>query len=464
MIPVLCTLLSAVGLYFSLNLGEVWPLAWLAPIPVLGLAFSDTDWRIAGPACWAAYALGTLNILSAYAGALPTGVLVIGVLVPGAFFACSALGARFVARRLSPAVGALAFAASWTTGDFLASLGRNGTAVSPAYSQVGAPVLVQGASVFGLWIVTFLLGFVPAGIAMSLARRRVRPAVAALVLFVANAAFGFARIADAAPARSVRVGLGADDSLVLTGVRADATSALRVIHAYVEAARTLAAERAALIVFPEKVAVLAPGWRNEAIARLRETARAADATIVIGFDDRDGSRLNDAFMMPPDGAVPARYVKRHLVPGLEDAFAPGHASLILPDRTGVAICKDMDFQATLRGDAAAQPTLLAVPAWDFDADAWWHARLAIMRGVENGFAVARAASDGLLTLTDAYGRVLRRESTAQARMVTVVGDVPRGPGDTIYRHVGDVFAWASVALAVLLLGLAFAKRDECPST
>lgn len=187
MTAILCTLLSGICFYFSIALGGQWWLAWLAPIPVLWLAFGEGNWRIAGLVCWVAMALGTLNLLPAYAGELPTLMLAVAIAVPGLLFAASVLGGRFVARRISPLAGVLAFASLWTGWDFLVSLGRNGTAISPAYSQVGAPVLIQGASVLGLWLVTFLLGFVAAGIAMSIAKRRAALAVAAIVVFVHGA-------------------------------------------------------------------------------------------------------------------------------------------------------------------------------------------------------------------------------------------------------------------------------------
>jgi hypothetical protein len=39
MIVAFCIILSAIGFYLSLNHGDMWPLAWIAPIPVLWLAF-----------------------------------------------------------------------------------------------------------------------------------------------------------------------------------------------------------------------------------------------------------------------------------------------------------------------------------------------------------------------------------------------------------------------------------------
>jgi hypothetical protein len=68
-----CTLLTAAGFYFSIGLGEQWWLAWLAPVPVLWFAFSDTKgWQVF-LAEWAAYALGATSILKAYGGILPLG-------------------------------------------------------------------------------------------------------------------------------------------------------------------------------------------------------------------------------------------------------------------------------------------------------------------------------------------------------------------------------------------------------
>jgi len=42
----------------------------------------------------------------------------------------------------------------------------------------------------------------------------------------------------------------------------------------------------------------------------------------------------------------------------------------------------MDFPTLGRRYAALGVDALLVPAWDFDQDAWWHARMAILRGVE----------------------------------------------------------------------------------
>ena len=455
MTALLCALTSGAGFYLSTDLGTFWPLAWLAPIPVLWLAFGPArPWTVFF-AAWAAGAIGGFNLLPAYAGTLPTPVLALAIIGPGLLFAASVMGARFVARRLSPLAGMAAFAVLWTMFDYLASFGLNGTALSPAYSQVDMPFLIQGASVFGLWVVTFLIGVVSAGLAMGLATKRALFAVLAIALFATNAGFGAWRIVTAPKTPITHVGLGVDDALAAASFKADEKTALGAADAYADAARTLAAQGANLIVFPEKTAVLKPEWRGTVIAEFEAAAHVTQSTIVIGFDDRGAERQNNALIFFSNGAPPASYSKRRLVPGLESAFVPGTASFMLSNRTAVAICKDMDFPAMLRGDAALHPTLFAVPAWDFGKDRWWHARMAIMRGVENGFAVARSAKEGLLTLSDAYGRVVAEKQSEPGGMITLAGDLPRGPGATLYARIGDAFAWLCVGLALLLLASAF---------
>jgi apolipoprotein N-acyltransferase len=135
---------------------------------------------------------------------------------------------------------------------------------------------------------------------------------------------------------------------------------------------------------------------------------------------------------------------------------------MLANGIGLEICKDMDFHAMISSDeVATKPELLAVPAWDFTQDDWSHARVAILRSVENGVPMARTARDGLLLLNDRYGRIV-----AQARSVggftTLVGDLPldgRG-GMTIYDGSDDAFGWLCVVAAFAMLAASFARRGR----
>jgi apolipoprotein N-acyltransferase len=407
-------------------------------------------------AAYAAAALGATNLIVAYGGVFPWQTFAVIFTVPCLLFAAVVLGARLVARRVHPLAGMLAFAALWTTWDFAASFGPDGTAASPAYSQVGMPLLIQGASVFGLWVITFLLGFVASGLALALRTRTVWPAALAAGVFALNAGYGALVIRDTG--EKERVGLIADDTIAGKAFARDRKNALDVIGGYAQAARTLDAP---LIVMPEHVAILDDTWREDASKLLQDVADKKNATLVIGLDDRTGNaRRNIAWVFQPHAVQPLTYVKRRLVPGLESRFAPGAGPLALPNDRLVEICKDMDFQAMLRVDAnATRPRLAVVPAWDFETDAFPHARMAILRSVENGFAMARASRNGLLTLNDAYGRVTSRRASGDARgFVTLTGAVALGGGGpTLYGRIGDTFAVAAAALSAALLLLALLR-------
>src|SRR5208282_946943 len=112
-----------------------------------------------------------------------------------------------------------------------------------------------------------------------------------------------------------------------------------------------------------------------------------------------------------------RYNKHHLLPPFESRFDPGRSTLTMPEPKGawgVAICKDMDFTQLSRQYGESGAGLMLVPAWDFVLDRISHGHIAIMRGVESGFSIARAARGGYLTVTDNRGRVLAETQSGSA--------------------------------------------------
>ena len=91
---------------------------------------------------------------------------------------------------------------------------------------------------------------------------------------------------------------------------------------------------------------------------------------------------------------------------------------------------------------------MLVPAWDFGEDGTYAARLSALRGVENGFAMARAAREGLLTISDAYGRIVAETPSRPLPGAVLLAEVPAGtPRVTPYGRAGDLFGWLCVAAA-----------------
>ena len=442
-----CMLASAIAFFLALGTPDVWPLAWVAPVPLLWSALRDDSWRRVAIASLAGYALGELGMLWPYLRAMGAVVLV-AALGPAVAFALVVLSTRWRARRLPMLAATLVFPTLWTGFEWLsATLSPHGTFGAWAYSQMSAPVMVQGASLLGLWVVSFLIAWVAAGIALALRQRRLSPLVLPCAFALVNVAFGSWRL-HSADGPTVRVAAAARD-------HDDARTASAAADDEAAEARRLAALGARVVVFDEKAALLPTDQRDVVLAPLVAAARDTRTRIVAGFDETGAERRNTAFAIGEDGRV-STYTKRHHVPGLESGYAIGSAPGLLDGGASVAICKDMDFQGTLRGDAAAGARtgslgLMLVPAWDFDADGWLHARMAVMRGVEGGYAIVRAAANGLVTVSDARGRVLAARPTGKGMYTSVVVDVPRGTGGTPYVWIGDVFPWLAGLLGLALV-------------
>lgn len=443
MTALLCSLASALLFFVALGTPDVGLLAWAAPVPILWLAFGGDAWPRVAIASVAAYTLGQLGMLWPYLDAMGPLVLAIA-LGPALVFALVVLAARRAARTLPALAAVLVFPALWTGWEWLeATLSPHGTFGAWAYSQVSTPLLIQGASVLGLWIVSFTIAAFAAGVALALRRRTIAPFIPGGALLLASVAFGAWRM-NTPRGDTMRVAASARE-------HADDIPPDSVARAEAAEARRLASAGARIVVFDEKAALLPRERRDTVLAPLVAAARETGITIVAGFDETGAERRNAAYTIAADGRV-RTYTKRHHIPGLESGYTIGDRPGLLGAGEAVTICKDMDFQSTLRGDANAGTVgLMLVPAWDFHADGWLHARMAIVRGVEGGYAIVRAASDGVLTVSDARGRLLAMTPNGSASYASAIADVPIGRGSTSYLWIGDAFAWIVGAMGIVLV-------------
>jgi apolipoprotein N-acyltransferase len=460
------------------------PLAWatwLAPLPVL-LVAPRLSARAAFAASAFAWLLGGSNewtyvapILFAGHGGPP---FVIRLLAVTLIFAGPAVGFGLVValwRRLvlrsAPGLAVLAAPAAWTGFEYLTSLvSPHGTFGDLAYEQMDVLPIVQLASATGLWGVTFCLWLAPAAVAAlvwSWSDRRKASAVGASVVaaFAVALGFGLWRLqSPPAGGPTVRVGLVASDAPAYVYPSGPGPDATRTLEAYAAQADALARRGAQVVVLPEKLAVVVD-TPAEQDRLFQAVADRTGAEIVVGLVHATSATeapINEARIYAPRAGAPLSYAKQHLLPGPESPMRPGRSLLIQREPTGLwgaAICKDMDFPDPSRAYGAAGVGLLLVPAWDFVDDAWLHDRMAVMRGVEHGFPIARVAKQGLMTVTDDRGRVLaERSSRATRPFSSLIADVPVRHERTLYARFGDWFAWLCLAAAALCIAAAARPR------
>jgi apolipoprotein N-acyltransferase len=465
LVPLVCTLSAGLMFYLSQGTHNVWWQTWFASLPILWLAYGPARASIVAAAAFFAFALGQLYLVEMYIGQMPASFMILWVLIFGALFTIAILAARLAQRRLAPFAALFAFPVFWTAIEYLVSLvSPHATFGSIAYSQVSFPAALQIASLFGLFAITFILSLFANALALFIRGYRL-PAALGVGIAAAALIFGFVRLAQpqAAP---IRVAAMSDQQAARASRHKDTLAASeQMAEEYATAARAAAAKGARIIVTPETGIAETPAWAPSVGAPLSTVAKSTNATLVIGTMGVGPSR-NVAMSYAPDGAV-RQYDKRHLLYPFEAKFTPGRSSGLLGQGRAVAICKDMDFPATLRADALGAEAangqdgirILAVPANDFIADGWLHARMAVLRGVENGFAIVRSASQGLETISDAQGRILARADTDAPGLTEIIADVAPGPGPTLYTRTGDVFSWLMLAASAALLGLSFRRPN-----
>jgi apolipoprotein N-acyltransferase len=328
--------------------------------------------------------------------------------------------------------------------------------------------VIQMAAITGLWGISFIV-FLFAGAAAALLSGAGKPwqrrvvAISAGIAVCAVFVFGKWRLASN-PSEAVAVTLIAKD--VPTSVYLGSEEqALELLGEYAGEIHRVTPAGTQAVVLPEKIGRVSESALAEVDSVYSSAAAAAQAAIVLGLVRKTPSgAFNSSRLYSADGKLEGNYDKHHLIPGVEPE-KPGDKQVILDEpsgRWGLQICKDMDFPKLSRQYGTEGATLLLVPAWDFNLDGWLHARMAMLRAVENGFALARSARNGLLTLSDSHGRVLAETPTAPDSFVSISGKVNVFHERTLYTRGGDWFAWLCVILFVSLLAFQLLGHREKP--
>jgi apolipoprotein N-acyltransferase len=236
-----------------------------------------------------------------------------------------------------------------------------------------------------------------------------------------------------------------------------------------------------IVIWPEAPAPFYyytdPGFQQSAT----NLARITHAWFLFGTVafNRNGSPLNSAVLLAPNGQLVDRYDKMYLVPFGEFVpplfsfvnrvskqtgdFAPGTRVVVSPfgkHRLGTFICYESAFPHLVRQFARNGADILVNISNDgyfgHSAAREQHLGLVRMRAVENRRWIVRATNDGITAVVDPGGRIVARlplykDMAARVRFGYVEQTTP-------YTRHGDWFAWGSLCAAFALSVLAVAPR------
>jgi apolipoprotein N-acyltransferase len=409
---------------------------------------------------WLAALIGTSANFAFYKLAMPLPFALLVVVLQALIWFLVIMSARRVVLRFGAWWTVFAYPLLWATADMLMAYGLpDGNWGAMAYSQANFLPALQLTSLFGTAGLVFMLSLVASAAAMPLAFGATLPhawrayGVSALAL-VATLAYGITRLQTSpAPGQAVVFGLAVIDDYI--GPNTPPATAAAVWAQYDVHVTTLAQQGAQVILLPEKIAVLTPGDAKTKQRHFEQLAAQHKVWIEVGVGvDDGGRRTNLAWLVSPQGTLVQNYQKHHMAPP-EREFIPGHdynLQALAGVDMGLAVCKDMHFARLGRANGVRGADVMLVPAWDFKLDGPLATGITLTRGVENGYAVVRPSREGLLTVSDAYGRILASRPSATMPGSTLLTKLEIAPQTaTLYTRIGDLFGWLCVALAALLL-------------
>jgi apolipoprotein N-acyltransferase len=215
-----------------------------------------------------------------------------------------------------------------------------------------------------------------------------------------------------------------------------------------DATRMAAQRGAQLVVWNEGALPFDPQQTHT--QALQALAAESEAYLSIGYLVETNAGLrNEATLLAPDGDFLSVFGKDHPVLLSGETSLTGGANYD-PARTsigavGTVICYDIDFTDTTRKVARAGAQVIAVPSFDWPEVASVHYTHMVFRAVENRVSMIKADVGFDSAIVDPYGRILQRVVTPQAGVFAILtADVPLGTGNTLVMRLGDWVGWIAL--------------------
>ncbi|MBF0477764.1 MAG: apolipoprotein N-acyltransferase [Deltaproteobacteria bacterium] len=347
------------------------------------------------------------------------------------------------------------------------------------YSQYQYPVLIQTADFGGVYVVSFLVVLVNAGIFdLTGAGGRTRRVLTNPGFWIPCISvglvcgYGLMRLNQVAAVEALapRVGISVVQGNIDQAVKWSPEFKIGTLNTYARLTAEAAKQSPELIIWPETSLPFFFGEESALSDRVAELAGKVKSFLLFGSPARKGwgkavQLYNRAYLMSPQGLVLDLYDKQHLVPfgeylplksllsrlvgGMVQAvgdFAAGAAGHTLNagfGSIGVLICYESIFPYISRQEVQNGARVLVNitnDAWFGDTGApYQHLSMLTFRAVENRVWIPRAANTGISGFISSAGLIIGR--TELNREAIRSYRVPLADTKSFYSRHGDVFAY-----------------------
>lgn len=414
----------------------------------------------------------------------------------------------------------LLFPSLLVTYEYITSFGGGGTWGSMAYTQFPNFLLMQTASITGIWGITFLVGWFNSILFVLIAEhwnwQRVRkPASLFSVILICllfyglvktNPYFGHTR-------EMVRVaGITASNIEPIMAMYIDAFGKTLDIHEenLSQTSSELAELNKGLALFVEdpfdqrfektrsvltaSLDTLFLRSQNEAAAGAKIISWSEALTFVIKSEEKltikkgrefalrnevyflmtmasitpgkieQGKKFieNKAILFGPSGEILNTFLKNRPVPVVEPSVAgDGNVPAIRTTygNLAVSICYDADFPVLMQQLGQKGADILLLPSGDWKEIAPYHAQMAVVRAIENGVSLLRPVSNAQSVAVDFNGGVISVSNYFDKGGRVVVANLPVKGIPTFYTIIGDSVAWICIGASVILVLIAIRKKS-----
>jgi len=350
--------------------------------------------------------------------------------------------------------------------------------------------LASVTGVHGLSLLVALVGTAAAVVALTRRRAHLAGAAGVIVLLIVICIAGASRMsAHALTSAGTPTRVGLVQGNIPQDQKWDDRYRDAIIARYVGLSRSAIVAGANVVVWPEASTPFFLNRDSALSEPIRALAASSRVPFVIGTDEANATSIfNVASVIHGDGRPGASYRKIHLVPFGE--YVPLKKLLFFigplveavsdftagtdPDvldlgngvRAGVSICYESIYPGLARDFANNGANLLMVitnDAWfGTSSAAFQHYEMGVMRAIENGRYLVRAANTGITAAVDPYGRVLVRAGMFEALSVTA--DVRLLEHRTIFSSIGDLAGWISTAITLVMALVLRRRRNETTSS
>ena len=367
-----------------------------------------------------------------------------------------------------------------------------------AVTQYTKLPIIQSASLWGSLGLGFLMVLVNGFLALAVCKWwetkswKQPMALVSVLLFTANLAYGVLRLSFPSKDETTFTAAAIQGNIASGDKWADDSLATSFAIYSKLTEQAVEEAHATLVVWPETVITtdlsIAGSSTRQAISAL---AARTKAYIAVGaYYHESGNSYNAIYLFAPDGTVnPSIYQKRHLVPFGEYVPMRNVIEVVLPflaninmlssDLTagdssalfetdlgtmGALVCFDSIYETLALNsvrDGAKLILLSTNDSWYKDSAAvYQHNGHAVLRAVETGCPIVRAANTGISSILNDKGAIL----SSLDPLVTgyTAHDISMRSNSTLYTIWGNLIVWLSIGLILSVTGIHLWKKRKLP--